>query len=156
MIVTSIVGISSSYKINNSWNDLSCTSGIVLDDVINGNSSLTNSNQFFSGVRTIYNQFNILNSQIGDLNVQIGKLGSNSVGVINANTQISSGLTSTASIPNLDSSQLVLSYPSPIESSSPSSSIPSGFPSVLGTSTANPSLVYAAYGSLSIYQSVLS
>ena len=97
-----------------------------------------------------------MNSQIGDLNVQIGKLASNSTGVKNANTQISSGLALTSSIPNINSSQLVLTYSSPLNSSSPSSSIPSGFPSVLGTSTANPSLVYAAYSSLTIYQSVLS
>lgn len=47
---------------------MSCAAGVVFDDIINGNVSYYNGNNFFSGVRTINLQLVDLNSKINTLN----------------------------------------------------------------------------------------
>ena len=47
---------------------MSCAAGVVFDDLINGNVSYYNANNFFSGVRTINLQLVDLNSKLTNLN----------------------------------------------------------------------------------------
>lgn len=55
ILVTSIVGIASHFKAKASYDEVSCASGVVIDDVTNGNVSFTDSTNYFSGIRTVYN-----------------------------------------------------------------------------------------------------
>lgn len=55
ILVTSIVGIASHFKAKANYDEVSCASGVVIDDIINGNVSFTDSSNYFSGIRTVYN-----------------------------------------------------------------------------------------------------
>jgi hypothetical protein len=56
VLVASIIAIVSSFKAKNSYDDVACSSGIILDDLINGNVSYTDSSLFFTGIRTLDTQ----------------------------------------------------------------------------------------------------
>lgn len=68
IIVVSIIGIVSAFKATNGYENLSCASGIVLDDLINGNVSFYGDSIFFTGIRTLDTQLRNLNAKISSLN----------------------------------------------------------------------------------------
>lgn len=69
ILITSIVGIASHFKAKANYDEVACASGVVIDDVINGNVSFTDSSNYFSGVRTVYNQLYQMNQNIIQLNI---------------------------------------------------------------------------------------
>lgn len=82
------MGISSHFKAKANYDEVACSSGFVIDDLINGNVSFTDSSNFFSGIKTVYNELNFMNQSIVALNAEIAKLGTASTGVTDAKTKI--------------------------------------------------------------------
>ncbi len=68
VFVCSIIGIASKYKAKSEYEDFACASGVVLDDLANGNVSFTDSSIFFVGIRTIDTELRALNNKINGLN----------------------------------------------------------------------------------------
>lgn len=158
ILVTSIVGISSHFKAKANYNEVACSSGFVIDDLINGNVSFTDSSSFFSGIKTVYNQLNYMNQSIVALNAEIAQLGTASTGVINAKSKIATAESSTAQVPSLTNSSLTLTYNVPLQNTpgTTTSTINSIFPEALGNKSTTNSFVGASYLTLSTYDSVLS
>lgn len=68
ILVTAIVGISSKFKALAVYEDTACVTGVLLDDVTNGNVSFTDPMKYFTGVRTIDTKLREMNSKITTLN----------------------------------------------------------------------------------------
>jgi hypothetical protein len=100
IFVTSIVGISSKFKADKNYNEVACAAGVILDDFIYGNVSLTTPKTYFKGVRNIDTELRQINNKITLLNEEIGKLGSSSSGMTDARSKINIAKTSTAQIPS--------------------------------------------------------
>ena len=101
ILVTSIVGIASRFKAQRNYEEVACSTGVVLDDVINGNVSFTDPEVYFTGVRTLDTQLRDMNAKINQLNVEVAKLGNAAPGVVDAKTKITNSKTSTAQIPSV-------------------------------------------------------
>jgi hypothetical protein len=53
IFVISIVGISTKFKADKYYNEVACAAGVILDNFIYGNVSLTTPNTYFMGMRNI-------------------------------------------------------------------------------------------------------
>ena len=158
ILVTSIVGIASHFKAKANYDEVACASGVVIDDVTNGNVSFTDSTNYFSGIRTVYNELYDMNQKILILNTEIAKLGSAAPGVLDAKTKISTAKLSTAQVPSLLNTSLTLTYNSPIQNTpgTTTSTITSLLPEALGNKSAPASLVGASFLTLTIYEDVIN
>jgi hypothetical protein len=100
IFVTSIVGISSKFKADKNYNEVACAAGVIFDDFIYGNVSLTTPKTYFKGVRNIDTELRQMNNKITLLNEEIAKLGSSSSGMTDAMSKLTTAKTSTAQIPS--------------------------------------------------------
>jgi hypothetical protein len=82
------IGLISSFKSVTNYNDIACSSGIVIDDLINGNVSFINRRNFFVGFSTFDTQLRLVNSSIDSLNSSISKVKSSSANYTSYNGQI--------------------------------------------------------------------
>lgn len=68
ILVTSIVGISSKFKADKNYNEVACATGVIFDDLIYGNISLTTPKTYFKGVRNLDTELRNMNNKISVLN----------------------------------------------------------------------------------------
>lgn len=110
---------------------------MILDDILNGNVTL-NSSSFFVGLNQFYTQLGYLNTNLTSINNTMANLQPSSSNMTTITTAATNSLTDIAKIPNNVNSggnMTAIAYNTPFNSASPSSTINSIFPSVLGSST---------------------
>lgn len=117
------LGLISSFKSNINLNDIACSSGIFIDDLINGNVSFVNNKDFFVGFSTFDSQLSLLNSSIISLYNSISKINSTSPNYTTYNNQILVAKNDTFVVPNLTGGVLSLNYNIPIQSSTTNNTI---------------------------------
>ncbi len=114
----------------------SCASAIILDDIINGN--VSTSGKFFSGLKQIDTQLGYLDGNLTTVNNSMVNLKSTSANMTTVNTAGNTALSDTAKVPNnvnAGGNMNAITYDTPLNSGSPSSTINSIFPAILGSST---------------------
>ena len=115
----------------------SCATSIILDDLLNGNVTQDGSS-FFLGLKQLDTQLDHLNTNLSTINSSMRNI---RTGASNISAVISAGNTAryyTARIPrnsNGGGNMADITYSTPLNSASPTVSITSTFPSVLGSST---------------------
>lgn len=122
--------------ITSTYNSVSCASSIILDDILNGNVTLDGTS-FFVGLNQFYTQLGNLNTNLTSINNTMANLLPNSSNMTSINNAATTALTNIAMIPNNVNSggnMTAIAYNTPLNSVSPSSTINSIFPSVLGSS----------------------
>ncbi len=72
MIVASVIGITRSSDIEQSYKAVGCSLAITFDDVVNGNTST--SGKYFIGMNGLYNTLTDLNTNLGTVDTNIQKL----------------------------------------------------------------------------------
>jgi len=123
--------------ITTTFNSVSCASSIILDDILNGNVT-TDGSSFFVGLNQFYTQLGYLNANLSSINSTMANLQSNSSNMTSVSTSASTALTNIAKIPNnvdAGGNMTAIAYNTPLNSASPTSTISSVFPAVLGSST---------------------
>jgi hypothetical protein len=100
ILVTSIVGISSKFKTDKNYNEVACATGVIFDNLIYGNVSLTTPTTYFKGLRNLDTELTNMNSKISVLNGEIAKLTSSSSGMTDTMSKIFTSKTSTGQIPS--------------------------------------------------------
>ena len=123
--------------ITTTYNSVSCASSIILDDILNGNVTLDGSS-FFVGLNQFYTQLGYLNANLSSINNTMANLTPNSSNMTTITNAATTALTNIAMIPNNVNSggnMPAVAYSTPFNSASPTSTINSIFPSILGSST---------------------
>lgn len=136
-IFFSYLGLSQASIISSSINSMSCATSIVMDDILNGNVT-TNGSSFFVGLNQLNLQLGYLNGNLTAINNTMQNLQSSSANMTNVNNLANTALSDIAKIPanvNAGGNMSAISYSTPLNSASPSSTITSTFPSLLGSST---------------------
>jgi len=154
---TSYSGLSQASLISSSITSLSCATSIVLDDILNGNVT-TNGNSFFVGLNQLYLQLGYLNNNLSSINTTMQNLDSSSTNMTNVYNLAITALSDIAKIPanvNAGGNMNTISYSTPLNSASPSSTTTSIFPSILGSSTTG-GYIGTLYSVVSAVQSSLS
>ncbi len=116
---------------------MTCASSIVLDDLLNGNVT-TDGSSFFTGLNQLYVQLGYLDGNLTSINTTMANLATSSTNITNVQNDATTALTNIAKIPNNVNSggnMNAISYNTPLNSGSPSSTINSIFPPILGSST---------------------
>lgn len=116
---------------------MTCASSIVLDDLMNGNVT-TDGSSFFSGLNQINIQLGYLNGNLTAINNTMVNLAPSSSNMTNVQNDATSALTAIAKIPNNQNAggnMNAISYNTPFNSASPTATINSIFPPILGSST---------------------
>lgn len=72
MIVASVIGITRSSDIEQSYKAVGCSLAITFDDVVNGNTSTTG--KYFIGMNGLYNTLTDLSNSLTPVNTNIQKL----------------------------------------------------------------------------------
>lgn len=145
VVATCFVGLFSEFKLYDGYQQTSCSGIIGVDDSLYGASS-SDGKSYFAGVSTINEQLQSLTS--GNLNYILNNLtavssaGSSTSSALNL---MNSALVNITGIPDPSGNSLSLNYNTPFSSSSPTATIPSTFPPILGNSTSNASLVGITY-----------
>jgi hypothetical protein len=148
VIGSCFTGLFSNYKISNGYQQLSCSGIIAMDDALNGAQSYNGSN-YFAGIATINTQLQTLTS--GNFNYILGNLTSlSSTGNYTSKTLnlMNGALYNISVISDPSTSNLTLNYSTPFASQTPTGSISSTFPSILGSQNYNSTLVGSAYASM--------
>lgn len=139
-IATMIVALVVGRALQRSVGEVQCGVGIVFDDALNGNSSVDGEN-YFIGLTSLQNQLQIVNSNLTNIAVTIEPISSSGSQVAAINTQLTNAQTTITNIPNGVGGDLTLNYNSPFDSATPTTTIPSLFPTVLGNSATPGTLV---------------
>ena len=132
-----MAGFSQSQLISSSLDSMTCASSIVLDDLMNGNVT-TDGTSFFAGLNQIRTQLGHLSGNLSAINNTMANLASNSTNMTNVQTDATAALTAIARIPrNVDAGGNMndITYNTPFNSASPTATITSIFPPILGSST---------------------
>lgn len=136
---------------------MTCATSIVLDDLINGNVT-SDGSSFFSGLNQINVQLGYLNGNLTAINNTMANLAPSSPNITNVQNDATAALTAIAKIPNnvnAGGNMSAITYNTPFNSGSPTGTITSTFPAVLGSSTTG-GLVGALYTLVSAAQSSIS
>jgi hypothetical protein len=131
-----IAGFSQSQIISNSLDSMTCATSIVLDDLINGNVTIDGSS-FFAGLTQINVQLGYLDGNLTAINNTMANLVPSSTNITNTQNDATTALTAIAKIPNnVNSSGNMpdITYNTPFNSGSPTGTVNSIFPSLLGSS----------------------
>lgn len=115
---------------------MTCASSIVLDDLMNGNVT-TDGTSFFAGLNQINVQLGYLNGNLTAINNTMVNLAPSSTNMTNVQNDAAAALTAIAKIPqNQDAggNMNTISYNTPFNSGSPTGTIDSIFPAILGSS----------------------
>jgi hypothetical protein len=123
--------------ITSTYKSVSCASSIIFDDILNGNVTLDGSS-FFVGLIQFYTQLGNLNTNLASINNTMANLQSNSSNMTSVSNSATTALTNIAMIPkniNSGGNMADIAYSIPLNSASPTSTINSIFPDVLGSST---------------------
>lgn len=123
--------------ITSTYNSVSCASSIILYDILNGNVTLDGSS-FFVGLNQFYTQLGNLNTNLTSINNTMANLQPSSSNMTSITNSATTALTNIAMIPNNVNSggnMPAIAYSTPFNSASPTSTINSIFPNILGSST---------------------
>lgn len=132
-----VAGFSQSQIITNSLDSMTCASSIVLDDLLNGNVT-TDGSSFFTGLTQLNIQLGYLNGNLSSINTTMANLATGSTNITNVQNDATTALTNIAKIPNnvnAGGNMNAIAYSTPLNSGSPTGTINSIFPAILGSST---------------------
>jgi hypothetical protein len=152
-----VAGFSQSQLISNSLDSMTCASSIVLDDLMNGNVT-TGGSSFFAGLNQINVQLGYLNGNLTSINNSMANLAPSSANITNTQNDATAALSAIAKIPknvNSGGNMNDIVYSTPFNSASPSGTITSTFPPVLGSSTTG-GYVGTLYSMVSAAQATIS
>lgn len=139
-----IAGFTQSSQAATAITNVACSLSIVTDDLLNGNVTDDNSS-FFVGLNSISTQLYYLKNNISQIDTAMSNVATNNSNMTNAVTAANNAMNAIQAIPlNGGSGEMALTYSTPLNSASPSTTISSNFPSILGSTTTS-GLVYAAY-----------
>ena len=115
---------------------VSCSTSIILDDIINGNVTL-DASSFFLGLNQLNTQLGNLNGNLTSINSSMANLQTGSANMSAVLAAGNQALTDTAKIPanvNAGGNMAAITYNTPLNSASPTGTITSDFPAALGSS----------------------
>jgi hypothetical protein len=142
------IGMMNSSTVGQSFKNMACSIAIFTDDLLNGNT--TTNGTFFTGL-------NVFSSSLSSLNGNLTNIKNNLTDVSNlvsgttytAVNNIQTVQTSVKKIPdNAGTGTMALVYNTPINSAATTGTLPSTFVNILGTSSANGSLLSNLYVSI--------
>lgn len=108
-----------------------------MDDILNGNVT-SDGSSFFVGLHQLSTQLGYLNGNLTSINNTMANLKSSSANMTDASTKAATALSDIAKIPNnvnAGGNMPAVAYSTPLNSASPTSTINSIFPAILGSST---------------------
>jgi hypothetical protein len=144
LVAGSAVGLLSSHQFYPGYQDLSCSGTIIFDDALHG-SIKSDESSFFAGTANIARTGDIIDQNRNEIYGNVSRLTSGKSETSTGFALFNQALKDITAIPNSNGNKLELLYPSPLLSSTPSSSIPSTFPDTLGTKDQDGSLIAKSY-----------
>lgn len=128
---------------------MACSLSIFTDDLLNGNVTLAKTS-FFTGLNQFAGNLGNLNGNLTNIKNNLTDLSNLASGTTYTHVNnVQTAITSIKKIPdNSGSAAMNLVYSTPISASSTTGTLPSSFNSILGTWTANNSLVFNLYASV--------
>lgn len=110
-----------------------CGFAILFDDVVNGNITQDGQN-FFMGLDLLKVDITDLKNEIASFRGSINPITSNGTVTSEILTETDTAMDNLKKVPDGSGGPLVLSYPSPIDADTPTGTVDSLFPEILGTS----------------------
>lgn len=154
IIIVSAIGLSKASTFKTGLTNIQCSTAMFFDDIVNGNVT-TDGNSFFIGVSQIVSTMGSLSTNMNTINTSLANLAGNLTAVTG---HLSTAQNNIQLVPNNAAADgnAVINYNAPIGSSSPSAgSLPSGFPTVLGSS-GNGGIIGTLYSKIASASSTLS
>lgn len=158
-IAASAYGFTTAAGLGKGTRDLSCSTSMLIDDILNGNVT-TDGKSFFVGMNQLLAQIGVINNQMGTINTQMKKLGVNDV-----TSQMKSYLQHGTDAKNaidliptgVAGGSLSFTYGTPLNAIPTTGTITSNFGTVLGsTSSGGSGIVGALFNAVESGKGVLN
>jgi flagellin-like hook-associated protein FlgL len=143
-------------QVGDSIRKTGCSAALISNDLLFGNTS-KDGKSFFSGFEQISKQIGSLQVNLGNISSQFTNLAPGSPTMDDALHLLALSKTDTIRLSNNDAAgtDLLLAYPVPINQSTPTGSVPSSFPQVLGSYSSRSGITWAIYSALDALDSTL-